>query len=57
MEYILYISCNPETLARDLSVLTQTHRVLNAAVFDQFPHTHHVEGGVVLRKVVSIESV
>lgn len=50
MEYILYISCHPETLARDLGVLSRTHRVLDAAIFDQFPHTHHVESGVVLRR-------
>ena len=45
---ILYISCNPETLFRDLELLTQTHRVVNMALFDQFPYTHHVEMGVML---------
>jgi tRNA (uracil-5-)-methyltransferase len=45
---ILYISCNPETLQRDLKLLTQTHKVLNMALFDQFPYTHHVEMGVML---------
>ncbi len=49
-ETILYISCNPETLARDLETLTQTHTVLEGAIFDQFPYTKHVESGVVLRK-------
>ena len=48
IEYILYISCNPETLARDLQILTQTHTVADAALFDQFPHTSHVESGVFL---------
>jgi tRNA (uracil-5-)-methyltransferase len=50
IEYIIYISCNPETLARDLETLTQTHRVIDAALFDQFPHTAHVECGVFLHK-------
>jgi tRNA (uracil-5-)-methyltransferase len=50
MEYIIYISCNPQTLARDLETLTRTHEVMEAAMFDQFPHTEHVESGVFLRK-------
>jgi len=50
IENIIYISCNPETLARDLQTLTQTHEVLQAAIYDQFPHTTHVESGVFLRK-------
>ena len=50
IDAIIYISCNPETLARDLKRLTQTHRVENAAIFDQFPHTTHIESGVFLRK-------
>ena len=50
IEHILYISCNPETLARDLQILTQTHTVADAALFDQFPHTSHVESGVFLVK-------
>ncbi len=45
---ILYISCNPETLARDLETLTRTHRVVEAALFDQFAYTDHMEAGVVL---------
>ena len=50
IENIIYISCNPETLARDLETLTQTHTVLEAALYDQFPHTAHVESGVFLQK-------
>ena len=47
---ILYISCNPETLVRDLQELTRTHRVTEAALFDQFAYTEHMEAGVVLVK-------
>ena len=51
-ENIIYISCNPETLQRDLDILCQTHTVQDMALFDQFPYTHHVEMGVKLvRKV------
>ena len=49
-ENILYISCNPETLVRDLGILYKTHTVEDMAVFDQFPYTHHVEMGVKLVK-------
>lgn len=45
---ILYISCNPETLVENLAVLSQTHHVVKAALFDQFPYTHHIESGVYL---------
>ncbi|WP_373004298.1 tRNA (uridine(54)-C5)-methyltransferase TrmA [Sulfurimonas sp.] len=47
---ILYISCNPETLVRDLEILGETHDVIDMALFDQFPYTHHVEMGVKLIK-------
>jgi len=50
IDTIIYISCNPETLARDLESLSQTHTVSDAALFDQFPHTAHVESGVILRR-------
>ena len=49
-KHILYISCNPETLLRDLEILTKTHDVVDMALFDQFPYTHHVEMGVKLTK-------
>lgn len=50
---ILYISCNPATLADNLQTLTQTHDVLQFAFFDQFPYTHHMESGVWLRRKTS----
>ena len=46
--HILYISCNPETLKRDLERLGRTHRVEAMAMFDQFPYTHHMEMGAKL---------
>lgn len=49
-EHIIYISCNPETLADNLKTLTQTHNITNMALFDQFPYTHHIETGVILTR-------
>lgn len=47
---ILYISCNPETLANNLNQITKTHSIESVAVFDQFPWTDHLESGVLLRR-------
>lgn len=49
-QYILYISCNPQTLADNLQTLSKTHQVERAALFDQFPFTEHTEAGVFLRR-------
>ncbi len=51
MPYVIYISCNPETLARDLRYLEKTHKVEDAVMFDQFPYTEHMECGVFLKRV------
>ena len=51
IEYIIYISCNPQTLSRDLETLSQTHRVVDATIFDQFPYTSHIESGLFLQKI------
>lgn len=50
MDSILYISCNPETLAENLKQITKSHKVVSAAIFDQFPWTHHIESGVFLKR-------
>lgn len=49
-ERILYISCNPETLAANIAQLHDTHQVVRCALFDQFPWTHHMESGVLLQR-------
>ena len=41
---VVYVSCNPETLARDLALLTQKgYRVDRSTPVDMFPHTEHIE--------------
>ncbi|MDD2894885.1 MAG: tRNA (uridine(54)-C5)-methyltransferase TrmA [Aliarcobacter sp.] len=50
-EQIIYISCNPETLHRDLNELTKTHEIVRFALFDQFAYTNHIESGVILKKI------
>ena len=42
---VVYISCNPETMARDLDFLTKHshYRVQKIQPVDMFPHTAHIE--------------
>ena len=49
-DHILYISCNPETLKNNLESICETHSIERFAIFDQFPYTHHLESGVLLKK-------
>ena len=48
---IVYLSCNPATLARDLKGLGQAYAPEVVKVLDFFPHTPHIETLVVLRRV------
>jgi len=50
IDFIIYISCNPETLVRDLKILYETHKIDEASMFDQFPYTSHIESGVLLKR-------
>lgn len=43
-EKVVYISCNPETLARDLQLITKKgYKVRKICPVDMFPHTNHIE--------------
>lgn len=50
-ENIVYISCNPQTLHRDLKELVKTHKIEKFALFDQFAFTEHIECAAILKRV------
>ncbi|HUT70244.1 MAG TPA: 23S rRNA (uracil(1939)-C(5))-methyltransferase RlmD [Desulfatiglandales bacterium] len=47
---IIYVSCNPSTLARDLALLNERYLLGEVQPLDLFPHTHHVETVVLLEQ-------
>ncbi len=47
---IIYISCNPVTLARDYNTLKEKYNIKEITLFDMFPNTYHVETVMVLEK-------
>ncbi len=50
-KHFLYLSCDPNTLARDLHMLRKNcYEITNIEAFDFFPQTYHVETLVVLKK-------
>ena len=47
---LLYISCDPSTLARDLLVLKETYQIIKTMSFDMFAQTSHVETAVYMER-------
>lgn len=50
-KHIIYISCMPATLARDLKSLTEGYAIQTVEGFDMFPQTGHLETVVALNKI------
>ena len=56
VNYIIYVSCKPTSLARDLEIFQQNGYMMSRAVaVDQFPWTSHVETVVLLTKTSGSE--
>ncbi|MDD6365177.1 MAG: 23S rRNA (uracil(1939)-C(5))-methyltransferase RlmD [Bacteroidales bacterium] len=49
-ERIVYVSCNPASQARDLELLCREYEITAVQPVDMFPHTHHVENVVALKR-------
>ena len=49
---IIYISCNPLSLKRDLELLKSTHKVISCALFDQFKNSDFAESIICLEKYI-----
>jgi 23S rRNA (uracil1939-C5)-methyltransferase len=47
---VVYVSCNPATQARDLAILDEKYSVTKVQPVDMFPHTHHIENVVQLKR-------
>ena len=47
---IIYISCDPATLARDLNVLKDNYNIKEIQPVDMFPNTYHVENVCILER-------
>jgi 23S rRNA (uracil1939-C5)-methyltransferase len=50
---VVYVSCNPQTLGRDLALLVGVYAPHSVAAFEMFPQTSHVETVVVLERARS----
>ena len=49
-EKIIYVSCNPSTMARDISLIKDEYEILEVQPVDMFPHTYHIESVALIKK-------
>jgi 23S rRNA (uracil1939-C5)-methyltransferase len=47
---IVYVSCNPQTMANDLKALSEVYTIEKIQPVDMFPNTIHIEAITLLKK-------
>lgn len=52
---VIYVSCDPVTLARDLNILKEFYNIEEISLVDMFPNTHHVECVCILKRKQTFE--
>jgi tRNA/tmRNA/rRNA uracil-C5-methylase (TrmA/RlmC/RlmD family) len=50
-EMLVYVSCDPSTLARDAKILSEGYRLVQSRVVDMFPQTYHMESVSLFQKL------
>ena len=50
IEQIIYVSCDPSTLARDIKLLSDSYSLTSARLVDMFPQTYHIETVAVMTR-------
>ena len=51
VDRLVYVSCNPATMARDLGMMQESYHLVEVQPVDMFPHTYHIEAVAKLIKV------
>jgi len=51
LKRLVYVSCNPQTLVRDVALMEKKYRLVSLTGVDMFPHTDHIEAVGVLERL------
>ena len=57
VEKLIYVSCNPKTLKRDLNILKEYYDIIEITPLDMFPNTLHVESIASLKRKDEVEII